>query len=693
MSLIIQIIRQIGKKWYLWIFLPLIAASLVLYLTGKNTKQYVSEASLYLNLPTNKGLSITNEGFKQHEISAYIQDLIHHTKSNKSMEFVKLSILQGYLRKENTLLNAPADVFPWTDSLAVEERIDSLFQMDQMLDVREDLDATITIFLRDQGLTNNSIRGLFNLYRDGSSNYLRLKVTTGDPFVSAYLGDKIIASMSGLNKEINRGKLEADTKLFEKLVAQAKIELDKKVGELERYKIRNNVINLPEHTKAIVNQMVQLEVQKAELIEMLASKQEGILQIETKLDVKEEIPVDLSKNARFIELQNRMRALDERNSSELRRDVTLNQIEATSQELGSLVQEYVGDVPIDIRRARQELIQQYLNYQVELEMTKQLIPLVEAEIKRISAYARTFAPLESNIGTLEREITTAQETFLILVNKLNLAKTVAQGTGVNELVVIDSPDVPLLPVPSKRKILVVLAALLVFMIVVFLIAAIEYLDAGVWSARDFEHTFKSEPYSTLPDLSEAEQTNDERLAHYLRILHVQQVKSIAIQVHNFAQFNEKEVVVLSSMNAEGKQLVASRLQSEMDVLGYNSSVTQVNEFEEKEELVGHDENSTAPKIRITVLPPTSFITCWKKWLKGENIFVWMYHAGRAPIKSDSFVYESISNFDSIAVLNNVQLDYLEDSGVEVQRNRSLLRVWVKRMLNLQFKAKTIEVAQ
>jgi hypothetical protein len=325
-------------------------------------------------------------------------------------------------------------------------------------------------------------------------------------------------------------------------------------------------------------------------------------------------------------------------------------------------------------------------------MTRQLIPLVEAEINRISEYARTFAPLESNIGTLEREITTAQETFLILVNKLNLAKTVAQGTGVNELVVIDTPDVPLLPVPSKRKILVVLSALLVFIIVLFLIAAIEYLDAGIWSARDFNHSFKSEPYSALPDLSEANQTNDEKLSHYLRVLHVQQVKSIAIQVHKYAESNEKEVVVLSSMNGEGKQDLASRLQSEMDLLGYNSSITQINEFEESEELVGYDENSSAPKMKISVLPATSFITCWKKWLKGEKIFVWMYHAGRAPIKSDLFVLESISEYDSITVLNNVQLDYLEDSGVEVQRNRSILRVWVKRILNLQFKAKTIEVA-
>ena len=286
MSLIIQIIRQLGKKWYLLTLIPLTVAAAVFYLTGRSSKQYISEASLYLNLPTNKGLSITNEGFKQHEISAYIQDLIQHTSSNKSMEFVKLSMLKGYLNHENTILNTPKNAFPWSDSLEVINRIDTLFAADQMLDVRNELDATITIYLRDQGLTNDAIRGLYNLYREGSSNYLRLKASTGDPFVSAYVGEKVIEAMMKLNKQINRGKLEADTRLFEKLVAQAKAELDEKVKDLETYKIRHNVINLPEHTKAIVNQMVQLEVQKAELVEMLASKQEGIYQIKSKLGIK-----------------------------------------------------------------------------------------------------------------------------------------------------------------------------------------------------------------------------------------------------------------------------------------------------------------------------------------------------------------------------------------------------------------------
>ncbi|MCG8372656.1 MAG: hypothetical protein MI700_03945 [Balneolales bacterium] len=675
--------------------IPVLAASAVFYLTGKSGKKYESQASLYINLPTNEGLSITNEGFKQHEIAAYIQDLILHTESSKSMEYVALSILKDYLEGKNALLNASETSFPWTDSAAVTDRIEYLFAANEMMDVRRELDATMTIFLRDQGLTTQSIRNLYHLYRQGSSNYLRLKTSSGDPFISAYVGELVIESMFRLNKGINRDKIEADTRLFEKLVAEAKLELDVKVAKLEDYKIENSVINLPEHTKAIVNQIVEIEIQRAQLIELAASKEQGIAELREKIGLNEELPLDLNSNERYIELRNRIREFSSQrnNENQIRRDFTLAEIEDTRIEIQELMEEYVEDVPIDIRKARQELTQHYLNYQVDLEMTKEMIPLVQAELDRINEYAKTFAPLESNIGTYEREIYTAQETYLILVNKLNLAKTVAQGTGVNELVVIDSPSVPLLPVPSKRKILILMSAVLTFIIIVFLIAAIEYLDSGVWSARDFEHIFKAEPYATLPNLGEADKTNDESLFHYLNVLFVQQVKSVAIKIDSFAESNEKEVVLISSLDGEGKKALAQSLQQEMNYLGYNTAVYSYNQFEEKETLVPFSMAGEEPRITIHVLPAASIITSWQKWLRTENIFLWMYHAGRAPLPSDPKVLEALEGMNAITILNKVSIDYLEDSGVHVTKNRSFARVWVKRILNLQFKAKNLEVSK
>ncbi|GAB5409038.1 MAG: hypothetical protein BalsKO_14030 [Balneolaceae bacterium] len=691
MNIIIQILRQLSKKWYLWLFIPVFAGVLVFYLTGKGSKQYVSESSLFLNLPTSKGLSITNEEFKQHEISTYIQDLVQLSRSNKSLEYVKLNILKGYLLSENTMLDVPSTEFPWTDSLEVSDRVDTLLTNNLMLDLTKPLDAKITMFLRDQGITNKSLNDMFNLYREGSSNYLRLKVTTADPFESAYVAEKIIETLMLLNKETNKGRLEADQMLFEKLMMQAKVHLDEMVKKLEDYKIKHNVINLPEHTKAIVNQMVQLEVQKAELVEMMASKKEGIIQIKSKLGIKEEIPVDLSKNSRFIELQNKMREITtEGESYEMRRDFSLNEFEDRSIELNTLLEEYVSDVPIDIRKARQELIQSYLNYQVELEMSRQLIPLVDAELKRLSVYARTLAPLESNIGTIEREITTAQETYLILVNKLNLAKTVAQSAGMNELAVIDSPNIPLLPIPSKRKILILASIILCFIIVIVTIAALEYLDSGIWSSRDYLNEFGIEPFSVIPDTSNTDKIHDEQLVDYLNVIHVQQVKAIAIKIHAIAQNNDKEVVLLSSLKGEGKEELAKRLAIETTRLGYGTRINIHNEFEELTEIaVPYSESE--PVLTITILPPTAVYSSWKKWLKCEHIFIWMFHAGRAPLVADTKLYEHISDFNTLPVLVNVQPDYLEDSGASVIRKRSFFRIWIKRILTLQFKAKRLEM--
>jgi uncharacterized protein involved in exopolysaccharide biosynthesis len=690
MNLVVQIIRQLAKKWYLWVFVPLFCVLIVFFLTGKSPKQYESKATLFLNLPTNGGLSITNEGYKQHEISAYIQDLIQLTNSSKAMERVRLTILKDYLQGQNDFFQVDSTAFPKADSADVVHRIDSLLTNNQMLDVYHELDAAITIFFRDNGMTNDAIKSLFKIYREGSSNYLRLIVTTSNPYHSAYIGKKVTETMLYLNKDINQGKLIADQRLFEKLVQQAKKELDEKVENLERYKIRNNVINLPEHTKAIVNQMVQLEVQKAELLESLASKQEGIVQLRNKLGVVDEIPVDLSKNGRFIELQNEMRGL---RSSTLStgNGFNLQQSKAISDEFDRLMAEYVSEVPIDIRRTRQELIQQYLNYQIEVEMNRQLIPIVDAEIQRINDYARKFAPLESSIGTLEREITTAQETYLILVNKLNLAKTVAQATGENELVLIDSPNVPLNPVSTKRKILILLSAALSFVVIIFLIAAVEFLDAGLWSARDFESVFGLAPDAVLPRTDKLNREPDPSLKAYLKTVSREQARSMAIRIDDMLDGGSGLLIVLSATNNEGKSKVIAALTYALNRMGYGVAAhKRIADGPEMEFISTMPEEKAV--VEILELPPYSIFTDWEEFLKGDALFMPVFHAGRAALKCDHKVLEKLPKGQTLSILNNVDTDYMEDSGNQVVRRRSVLRIWVKRLITLQFKAKSINLS-
>ena len=58
---------------------------------------------------------------------------------------------------------------------------------------------------------------------------------------------------------------------MEELVAKAKKELDQKVQELESLKVKNNIINLAEHTKAIVTYQVNLEQLRGKIRQEIAS--------------------------------------------------------------------------------------------------------------------------------------------------------------------------------------------------------------------------------------------------------------------------------------------------------------------------------------------------------------------------------------------------------------------------------------
>ena len=72
-------------------------------------------------------------------------------------------------------------------------------------------------------------------------------------------------------------------------------------------------------------------------------------------------------------------------------------------------------------------------------------------------------------------------------------------------------------------------------------------------------------------------------------------------------------------------------------------------------------------------------------------FIRLQHSGRSPLKADQYLLKQLSKFNMLPVLTNVKADYLEDSGATVIRKRSIFRVWAKRILSLQFKAKKMEI--
>ena len=676
MMMIIHILRQLRRFWVLLLVMPILSALLVVYFTRSMPLEYESEATLYIHLPTNKGLSLTNEEFKQFEIAAYFQNVLELAKSRKNISLVRLYILRDVLNGKSDWIKK-SEGFPFSDSLLVVSRIDTLLRYQVVPDVTLPLDAGITIFMENNGLSYAHLTSLFSLNRQGGTDYVRLNTKHSDPFMAAYFSRLILNQLLSQHKSLNRNRIQSDREMFEKLVESAKADLDAKMAKLESYKVKNRIINLPEHTKAIVNQMVDLEVQRAGLLEMLASKERGMEQLKIEIGTGYDLPISLEANDRLVEAKRRLRTLRDRQES-----ASENEIAVNKQQIEELVNQFIVDAPVDLRTTKQDLIQQYISYKVDVEMTRQLIPLVSAELERIQKYASYFAPLESNISTLEREITTAQESYLMLLNKLNLARTVEQGSGDQELVLVDAPNIPLRPKKGKRKLLVIAAFFITGILLVSLIAVIELLDKGLWNTGLVQERFSTHVIGGFPSLEEMATTSDTLLSESLQVIREQQFNAV---FHHLERVPESisSIAICAAFENEGRHELARALRNRFLANGKKAVVLDV------QRPYSFNKNSVEQEgvLNIVILPPISLYTEWLQWRQKADVFLYTIRAGRTAEFIDDQFYREVSNNKTYTTLFHIPSDKLDDLGMTVQKQRSFVRRWIKKLLHFEFKGK------
>jgi hypothetical protein len=350
-----------------------------------------------------------------------------------------------------------------------------------------------------------------------------------------------------------------------------------------------------------------------------------------------------------------------------------------SGEIHSIISDYAGDVAVDLRSTKQDLLQQMVNLQVELETLQELVPLVGRELDRIKSYARTFAPLESNIATLEREIQTAQESYLILINKLNLAKSVEQGTGENELVIIDPPSIPIFPEPSKRKIIVVLSVFATAFIVVFILFLIEFFDKGLWSLTEFESFFSTKAGAAIPSLGDKEIQADPIFERSINEISDQQVQALALSLVRQAVKTSK-VFVVSALKDEGKRTLIRKICRHLRDLGKRTLITEADRHS-----IAQNDINPSVDFHFEILPPAAFFTLWQSVDTSATV-IWIYRSGRQPMGIDQEIKDKWANEGRlIPVLNCIPSNRLDDITPFISKSRSLPRRWIKQLLTLQLK--------
>lgn len=706
MDSLIEILRTLLRHQYKLIIMPVLTMALIYYFTRNLPQQYRTEGRMYLNLQESKGLSLSDEDLKQYQVHSYFQNTVELLKSKRTLERVRLKVIEQALQTQpnffhhgnSTLVNNRAQV---------EQRLIEL-NAGQPLTAGSSTDQLMITFLQFHQLNDDGIRNTILAYRIMDSNFMKVELTAEHPEKAQLLAQLFIEALIDENKDLAKNKIKGHKDIIEGLVRQAKEDLNNKVNRLEQYKSTNSIINLGEHTKAIVVYLVQLEGQRANLMARIAASSRGRKEVLSTVQSGNEVSLDLSSHEEILELKNKLKHLNREAlllSFEQQKvadaKIIEKNIDQTKSEIQNKLVELARKTPYDPSQFQLDLASRYLNYDLDAETSADMIDIINTEIQRVNLYSKRFAPFESTIGAYEQEINTANNVYLTLLNKLSLTESMEYGSGENVIEVIDPPQIPTSPQASKRLLMIASGGMAVFVLIAAFFIVIHLLDASVSTVE------KLESYSALSVLAAIPQqpikSTPEIKGAWMSVEN-QQWMQLAQLILNRCQGDENVVLLTSAFGEQGQHAMALQTQKFLKEANLRVAIVIANRAEEvlsfdvdmrvlirndglmvNRERIMTELKKLKKENDVVIILPAAMdqIAELNFWMAEANHLVLAFQANRVFTKIDKRAEEYIQRSPISflgTILIGVKPEFMEDFLGGLPVRKSALRRWIKKII-------------
>ena len=338
------------------------------------------------------------------------------------------------------------------------------------------------------------------------TDVIEIKYQAGSPFESAYIANTIADQFQLANSEANRIEINELRKFVETQMYKKGEELRRSEEQLREYQERKKVASLDEETTELVNRLAEVEALFEGAQIELKSKLEMKSSLEEKLEErKETLSSDLSEiSTPYINsLQNTLAQL----VAERTRYVISVEMEVDPANKRHF-QEKIKGYDINIKALKEKLEEEAKKisissmvqdpFRLSQELVTQLIT-IDADVKSVSAKINALQDvvrdynnkLESlpekvlELARLERRRKVDEQTYILMTQKLEETK-IQEAAQSKNVRIIDEAIEPLFPVSPKKKLNIMLGALIGLGLGVGLTFLIEYFDNTIKTHEDLE---------------------------------------------------------------------------------------------------------------------------------------------------------------------------------------------------------------
>ena len=411
--------------------------------------------------------------------------------------------------------------------------------------------------------------------RISNSDLVQLKFETDDPGLCQQTLIILTNVLSRNYREIKENRSDEVVKYFEHQASLASNRLKIAEDKLLEFNKANNIINYYEQSKAVAIVKEDLDVAYYNMRIKLAGIEAAITRLEEKLGVQDKVQL---KSEKIIEMKNKLGSLtyqialieastpgDSMPPSTLRK--LKNESEFLQNEIKNDITDFynysnsVEGIPLD------NLLNEWLGNVVEAENLRAGLNVFSNRIDDFQEQYSIYAPAGATVKRIEREISVAEREYLSILYGLNLAKLKLQDNELASIIKITDPAFfPLSPIPTKRKIMVILAAMMGFLFVMATVLALEYFDNNL---KNSEKATKMIGLSNIGTIPKILIHNKKFNIHYIiNRLYEIIIQNIEQQLTEKKLINKpKTLMIFSTSSNEGKTTITANLAKKIKQLG------------------------------------------------------------------------------------------------------------------------------
>ncbi len=338
------------------------------------------------------------------------------------------------------------------------------------------------------------------------TDILTLTVSAGSAFEAAYITNVVAEEFQLINAESNKGEISDLRKFIEGRLAIKQKELRGSEDRLRAYQEKEKVASLDDETSELVTRLAEVESMLEQAQVELGANLEMKRSLEEKLEERKQmLPADLSEiSTPYLEsLQQQLAKLvgdrtvyvtalqaDASIVNKSSYQATVVQYDQKIKALKDKLKQEAGKIAgsnmvSDPLKMSQDIINKLLTIDGEIKASSAQISALQSVVNGYSVKLDNLPVKILELARLERRRKIDEQTYIMMVQKLEETK-IQEAAQAKNVRIIDEAIEPLYPVKPKKKLNVLLGALIGLGLGVGITFLMEYFDNTVKSPEELE---------------------------------------------------------------------------------------------------------------------------------------------------------------------------------------------------------------